>query len=109
MELSARSIIVVGAGVFGVTGAMELRQRDYNVSLFDPGPLPRPEASSTDISKAVRMDYGDDTLYSGMAESCLRIWESWNQTSVARPKTCCIWRPNIPSLKYASRRHSSWE
>ena len=69
---------MVGGGVFGVTAALELRKRGRDVSLFDPGRLPRPEASSTDISKAVRMDYGDDVLYTEMAEHGFPVWESWN-------------------------------
>lgn len=75
-----RSVIVVGAGVFGITGAMELLNRGYDVALFDPGPLPRPEASSSDISKCIRMDYGDDALMTELAASTFPVWEMWNRT-----------------------------
>ena len=51
-------ILVIGAGMFGVTAALELKKRGHEVTLIDPGPLPHPEASSTDISKVVRPDYG---------------------------------------------------
>jgi hypothetical protein len=30
------------------------------VDVFDPGPLPHPNAASTDITKMIRMDYGAD-------------------------------------------------
>ena len=44
-------VAIIGAGVFGVTAAISLKNRGYDVSLFDPGPLPHPLAASTDISK----------------------------------------------------------
>jgi glycine/D-amino acid oxidase-like deaminating enzyme len=73
-----RSIIVVGAGIFGVTAARELRARGWRVTVVDPGPVPRPAAASTDISKVVRMDYGADEFYTALAESSLVGWERWN-------------------------------
>ena len=63
MAARIQSIIVVGAGICGVTGAIELQRRGYNALLFDPGPLPNPNAASTDISKMIRMDYGADEFY----------------------------------------------
>ncbi len=79
MNRAARSIIVVGAGIFGVTAALELHRRGHAVSLFDPGPLPHPNAASTDISKAIRMDYGADELYMALTEQALEGWEAWNR------------------------------
>jgi sarcosine oxidase / L-pipecolate oxidase len=77
-------IIVVGAGIFGVTAALELTRRGHRVELFDPGPLPNPHAASTDISKFVRMDYGADDLYTELGELCLERWRDlnvhWNET-----------------------------
>ena len=69
---------MVGAGIFGVTAALEFRRRDYDVSLLDPGPLPHPLATSTDISKMVRMDYGDDELFTALAEESIEGWHRWN-------------------------------
>ena len=72
-------MIVVGAGVFGVASALALRARDYDVDLLDPGPLPRLEAASTDISKVVRMDYGSDAFYTELMERALPRWRAWNE------------------------------
>jgi len=58
--MNERRVVVAGAGVYGLTAAIELRQRGYAVALVDPGPLPHPLAASTDISKLIRMDYGPD-------------------------------------------------
>jgi glycine/D-amino acid oxidase-like deaminating enzyme len=73
-------IVIIGAGVFGVTAAIELQRRGYQTALVDPGPLPHPLAASTDISKVVRMEYGEDDQYMEMAEACMPIWREWNDT-----------------------------
>lgn len=73
-----RSVLVVGAGVFGAAAALELAHRGWDVSVIDPGPLPHPRASSTDISKIVRMDYGPDEFYTELMEIALPRWEEWN-------------------------------
>jgi glycine/D-amino acid oxidase-like deaminating enzyme len=74
----ADPILVVGAGVFGLTAALELRRRGHEVTLLDPGPLPHPAAASTDISKLVRMDYGTDELYTALMEAAFDGWAAWN-------------------------------
>jgi glycine/D-amino acid oxidase-like deaminating enzyme len=71
-------IIIVGAGVNGVTAAIELKNRGHDVVLIDPGPLPHPLAASTDISKAVRAAYGDDEDYTELAERSIKLWRQWN-------------------------------
>jgi glycine/D-amino acid oxidase-like deaminating enzyme len=72
-------VIVVGAGVNGVTAAIELKKRGHGVILVDPGPLPHPLAASTDISKAVRAAYGADEDYTELAERSIKLWRKWNE------------------------------
>jgi len=72
-------VIVVGAGINGVTTAIELRKRGQEVVLVDPGPLPHPLAASTDISKAVRAAYGADEEYTELAERSIERWRRWNR------------------------------
>jgi glycine/D-amino acid oxidase-like deaminating enzyme len=72
------TVIVVGAGINGVTAAIEFKKRGHRVVLADPGPLPHPLAASTDISKAVRAAYGPDETYTQLAERCIEIWKKWN-------------------------------
>ena len=69
--------IIVGAGINGVTAAIELRNRATS-SLGRSGPAPHPLAASTDISKAVRAAYGPDEDYAEMAERSIKIWRKWN-------------------------------
>ncbi len=72
-------VIVVGAGINGVTAAIELKNRGHSVALVDPGPLPHPLAASTDISKAVRAAYGADEEYTDLAEHSIKRWREWNR------------------------------
>jgi glycine/D-amino acid oxidase-like deaminating enzyme len=72
-------VIVVGAGINGVTAAIELKKRGHEVTLVDPGPLPHPLAASTDISKAVRATYGADEDYTELAARSIRLWRNWNE------------------------------
>jgi glycine/D-amino acid oxidase-like deaminating enzyme len=72
-------VIVVGAGINGVTAAIELKKRGHEVILVDPGPLPHSLAASTDISKAVRAAYGADEDYTELAERSIKLWRKWNE------------------------------
>ena len=70
--------LVVGAGIFGLTAAIALRQRGFAVNVIASGPIPHPSAASTDISKIVRMEYGSDELYMDMADRSIDGWHAWN-------------------------------
>lgn len=63
MSTNQHSILIVGAGVFGLSTALELHNRGYSVSVVDADRVPAELAASTDISKLVRADYGDDEFY----------------------------------------------
>jgi glycine/D-amino acid oxidase-like deaminating enzyme len=71
-------VVIVGAGVFGASAGLELRRRGYGVTLVDRGPVPHERASSTDVSKMIRMDYGSDVFYHELAEAAIDGWERWN-------------------------------
>ncbi len=73
-------ILVAGAGAFGLPAALELAARGHAVTVLDPGPVPHPDAASTDISKMVRMDYGDDEFYVELGGMALDGWREWNRT-----------------------------
>lgn len=73
-----RTALVLGAGVFGLEAALALDARGFAVTLVDKGPVPHPLAASTDVSKAVRMDYGDDDAYADAMLVCLDRWRERN-------------------------------
>lgn len=58
--------------------AIELAKRKYKVGLINPDAIPHHMAASTDITKAVRMEYGSDLEYFKMAEICIERWHEWN-------------------------------
>lgn len=76
--MSSGSILILGGGVFGLTAALELRSRGWQVTLLDAGTIPHPDAASTDINKVVRMDYGADEQYTAMGELSIQRWREWN-------------------------------
>lgn len=76
--MSPERIIVVGAGVFGLSAAVELARRGYAVELFEAGAVPNPLAGSTDISKVCRLEYGSDETYMQWMEQAREIWLEWN-------------------------------
>ncbi|UCD69619.1 MAG: FAD-binding oxidoreductase [Betaproteobacteria bacterium] len=79
--MKGSNILIVGAGVFGASAALELALRGHAVTLADSGPLPHPRASSTDISKMVRADYGGDLFYTRLARESIAGWRRWNAES----------------------------
>lgn len=72
-------ILIIGGGIFGITAAIELRERKYKVGLLNPDTLPHHLAASTDISKIVRMEYGPDEEYFQMAGQAITGWRAWNE------------------------------
>jgi len=70
--------LIVGSGIFGVTAAFELGRRGHRVTLVDSGPIPHPDAASTDISKVIRMEYGSDEYHMALVEEALEGWDDWN-------------------------------
>lgn len=76
---SCPDVLVIGAGIYGLTAALELERRARSVTVLDPGPVPHPLAASTDISKVVRMEYGTDAVYMDMVDQAIDGWHRWNQ------------------------------
>lgn len=78
MVRDTADILVIGAGIFGATAAVELSLRGHKVALIDEGVHPHPLAATTDISKVVRMEYGADDQYMEMVEDSIEGFHVWN-------------------------------
>ena len=71
------NIGVVGGGVFGLSSAWELSRRGHKVKVFERGAIPAPDASGTDISKAIRLEYGScSSIYTPLV---YRAFERWRE------------------------------
>ncbi len=71
---------VVGAGIFGMASALELRSRGHDVTLFEQGGVPYENASSTDVAKAIRrVNYSPDHPYIELVERSGRKWREWQE------------------------------
>jgi len=79
-------VLIVGAGVFGLSVANELADRGHHVVVFDRFVPPAVDGSSNDISRIVRMDYGADELFTKMAYESLRKWPEWNNLNLKSPQ-----------------------
>ena len=70
--------LIVGGGAFGLTAAIELRERGHAVTVLDAGPVGNPIAASHDLNKVVRAEYGADGLYREMVDAAIDGWHDWN-------------------------------
>lgn len=69
-------IIIIGAGVFGLSTALELAQRGYTkVTVLDRHAPPVADGSSVDLNRIIRADYADP-IYSQMALEAYKGWTS---------------------------------
>lgn len=71
--------MIAGSGIFGSTAAVELAMRGHRVALLDEGINPHPLASSTDISKVIRVEYGGDDQYMAMVARSVEGFRAWNE------------------------------
>ncbi|KAL2680973.1 hypothetical protein Neosp_008576 [[Neocosmospora] mangrovei] len=84
------SIIIVGAGVFGLSSALHLQQRGYrNIKIFDKqdyhaseySPFNGGDSASSDSHKVIRSAYGDSAILQDLANRAIDKWKQWNKES----------------------------
>ncbi|TQN64484.1 L-saccharopine oxidase [Colletotrichum shisoi] len=68
------SIVIIGAGTFGISTAYFLAKRDYtNIKCLDRHPPPSPDSAGYDLNKIIRTEY-DEPLYTELALEALNAW-----------------------------------
>ena len=73
------NIGVVGGGIFGMAAAIELRSRGHEVTVFDRGEIPNPEASSTDVAKVIRRTNYPNEIYVELVTRAADQWRIWHE------------------------------
>ncbi|KAF8995386.1 FAD dependent oxidoreductase [Cyathus striatus] len=81
---SSETIVIIGAGCFGLSTAYHLLKRGYtDVTVLESSPvLPAPDAASNDINRIVRSSY-NDVFYTHLARDAIAAWknkEEWEDT-----------------------------
>ncbi|KAE8395458.1 FAD dependent oxidoreductase [Aspergillus alliaceus] len=82
-------IVIVGAGVFGLSSAIHLAKRGFqDVTVFDRQPYHEThynfdrgcDAASADCNKIIRAAYGDELWYQDLTLKAIQVWDSWNRS-----------------------------
>ncbi|KAK1983777.1 FAD dependent oxidoreductase [Colletotrichum cereale] len=74
------SIVIIGAGTFGISTAYHLAKRGYtNIRCLDRHPLPSLDSAGHDLNKIIRTEY-EEPLYTALALEALDAWRQpeWN-------------------------------
>src|SRR5829696_5526405 len=70
-------VAVIGAGVFGVWTAYQLRRTGASVLLLDAYGPGNSRASSGGESRIMRLGYGPDQIYTRSAQHSLQLWQEF--------------------------------
>ncbi|KAJ5123846.1 uncharacterized protein N7515_007671 [Penicillium bovifimosum] len=78
----SKSVAIIGAGIFGLSLAITLRDRGYEVSVFDRcqydvkgyDPADNVQAASADHNKIFRASYGNEIHYQRLALESRKAW-----------------------------------
>jgi glycine/D-amino acid oxidase-like deaminating enzyme len=96
------SAIVVGAGIFGGSLALELVERGWDVTLVDRYPPGHARAASGGESRLIRFAHGADAWYVRSARRAQQRWLQLEQETGASLLVAC-------GLVWFARDESGWE
>lgn len=100
----SRRVTIVGAGLFGLTTALELSRRGYKVLVLDRDLPPVPDGSSVDISRVIRPDYADE-FYTKMGLEAMQGWNGEYAPHFHQSGLLCLAQGNTHSYLENSRKN----
>lgn len=68
-------VIVVGAGIAGLSSAWSLTKAGHRVTILEQGPIPNPLAASGDHHRIIRRAYGRASGYGRLITEAYQAWE----------------------------------
>ncbi|MHB2265552.1 NAD(P)/FAD-dependent oxidoreductase [Aliihoeflea sp. PC F10.4] len=68
-------VIIVGAGISGLSTAWALTKRGHEVTIVEQGPIPNPLAASGDHHRIIRRAYGAHLGYATQIDEAFAAWE----------------------------------
>ncbi|NRG17723.1 FAD-dependent oxidoreductase [Rhizobiales bacterium] len=68
-------VIVVGAGIAGLSTAWSLAKRGAEVTLLEQGPVPNPMSASGDQHRIIRRAYGGQSGYQRRIDEAYQAWD----------------------------------
>ena len=78
------NILVVGAGIVGLSAAWALASDGHEVTVLDQGPIPNPASASFDQHRMIRPHYGSQTGYTRMLPAAFAAWDHlWDDLNVS--------------------------
>ena len=69
------NVIVVGAGIAGLSTAWSLARAGHSVSIVEQGPIPNPLAASGDHHRIIRRAYGKAGGYARLITEAYDAWD----------------------------------
>lgn len=77
-------LVIVGAGIVGLSIARSALGRGHHVTLVEQGPIPNPDSASFDEHRMIRFQYGAAEGYARMLVDAFAAWDRlWAETGRA--------------------------
>jgi len=98
-------IVVVGAGIVGLSVAFAVARRGAAVTLLDQGAIPNPRSASYDHNRMLRVQYGPQSGYAARISEAIDAWQALEricETQFFAPAGAVVWPGNSETWTRAS-------